>query len=69
MRISAKALSEAGSILGEVGRRSRWNATPPKERSNFARELAAKRWPSYAAELNAIRERQAAQRKQGRGDD
>jgi len=51
--------SEAASILGEQGRKLRWSRTTEQERSEFARQLAAARWPSYA---RALAEERASER-------
>lgn len=43
--------SEAASLLGEQGRKLRWANTTQDERVEFAKQLAACRWPSYARAL------------------
>ncbi len=42
---------EAASILGAQGRKLRWACTTQEERVEFAKRLAACRWPSYAKAL------------------
>ena len=55
------ALSEAASVLGRAGLRKRWSQTSKSERREIGKMLAARRWPSYAAELEHEREREKEQ--------
>jgi hypothetical protein len=50
-------LSNAATVLGRAGLKKRWDATPPAARREFARRLAAARWPSYARALELEQER------------
>lgn len=54
--------SEAAKILGQEGRRVRWETTSRRKRTEFARELAAARWPSFAKVLEEERTSAVRQR-------
>ncbi len=49
--------SEAASILGEQGRKLRWQKSSKRERTEFAKRLAAERWPSFKRALAMEAER------------
>ena len=49
--------SQAASILGEQGRKLRWKKASKRERMEFAKKLAAARWPSFAKALAMDAER------------
>lgn len=52
--------SEAASVLGEQGRKLRWQKVSKRQRTEFAKKLAAERWPSYAKALAMEAERRNA---------
>jgi len=55
-----ETLERAARTLGRVGARTRWQNTTEEERIEFAKMLAAKRWPSFARELELEAEREAS---------
>jgi hypothetical protein len=62
-----ETLERAARTLGRVGGRARWGNMTEQEKSDFGRMRAAKRWPSFAKELELEAEREASL-KRNRGD-
>jgi hypothetical protein len=48
--------SEAAAMLGELGGKRRWESMTQRERTEFVRQGAAARWPSYRLALEMERQ-------------
>jgi len=54
--------SQAGAILGTLGGKNRWKDISEDDRREYAREIAACRWPSFAKALAEERTREQESR-------
>jgi len=61
-----ETLSKAATTLGRAGARARWDNMTEEEKSEFGKMRAARRWPSFAKELEREADREAS-RKRNRG--